>query len=40
MKYSCNNCEKWSLEEHRCNVCSCKPPVTGNPMTCPYYHTR
>lgn len=40
MKKICYNCDKYNRENCYCVVCSCKPPTTGDPNTCPYYKER
>lgn len=37
---SCKHCKNWSTDYGFCCICSCKPPTTGNPATCPYYKPK
>lgn len=39
MGKTCGFCKYWG-DYGYCTVCSTKPPVTGDPKTCPYFKKR
>lgn len=34
------DCKNFDQDYDYCTICSCKPPTTGNPETCPYFKKR
>ena len=39
-RLTCIACGNYNRENCYCVICSCKPPITGDPETCPYYRRR
>ena len=37
---TCWDCKHDDHDYGFCTLCSCKPPTTGNPKTCPYFERR